>query len=297
MKNIKVIIVGFIVIAIAAAIHLSMKKGERVAILKKAASAFALIDTSGIDKIIIFDGKEEIIVRKQQKSWSYNGSELANKPAITELLNVMLTIKPVKPINDSLMDKVAIELRTNGVKIQFYAGDIEDRAFYVGSFQNQTIMMMVSTGAPHFVICEAYNEKVFELFKNSLSDFKSTNIFTSTAQSIQSVELISKTLNPYLLTYDAGNFKYLGSASIPNQNEIKLFFNKLIDLKIEQYENVLVDMKPIAVLQLTDVDPKRDNTIEILRIDTDKVLIKNVNKKKIGYIALNKFKELIAIIK
>ena len=49
---IKIIIIGFIFVAIGFAIHLKMKKSDRVSALKQASSSFALLDTSAIDKII-----------------------------------------------------------------------------------------------------------------------------------------------------------------------------------------------------------------------------------------------------
>ena len=295
MKNIKVIIVVFILIAIGAAIHLSMKKSERVATLKQAASAFALLDTTAIDKIIIFDGKDEVTLLKKSDKWLFNGVDPANKPAISELLKAMLLLKPIKPVAESEMDKDAIELRSTGVKVQFYAGEIEDRAFYVNK-SNATLMMMVSTGAPHFVSCEGYGNAVNQLFASPIQDWKTNKIFTSKQESIQSVELVSSQLHSFNLQYDAGTFKLTNSTKQPSKEQINAFFNSLLNLEIEKYVADAKNMKPLAVLEIQDVDIKRNNEIEVLSIDKNNVLIKNVKKNRSGYISKKEFENIFVNI-
>jgi hypothetical protein len=208
----------------------------------------------------------------------------ANRAAIQALLSAMLKLKPLRPVPEKEMDKVAIALRSNGIKIQFYAGDIEDRAFYVNKSIGKTIMMMVSTGAPHEVVCEGYGDQVNQLFAANANSWKSMQCFTSTAKSIQSVICKSSTMPGYELQYDAGFYKLQGKDI--EQQAIEAYFKKLLSLKINTYvpQNECENLKPILSIILTDVDDKRSNTVEVLKIESDKILVKDVKNGRFGYI-------------
>jgi len=298
---IKIIIIGFIFVAIGFAIHLKMKKSDRVASLKQASSSFALLDTSAIDKIIIFNGKEVINLSKNvQHKWLYNGIASANQPAITELLQAMLLLKPLKTVKESDMDKEAIDLRTNGIKVQFYAGEIEDRAFYVNNASNATPtkMMMVSSGAPYFIVCEGYDDKVNQLFSVTSDHWKTLKFFNSTASSIQSIESKSSQLPAFTLQYDAGFFKLNPKDEILSKDAVNDYFNQILALEMDAYVGMnQADESaiPLATLSLTDVDAKRNNQLEVLKIESTKALIRNSKGGKCGYISKEKLAQLFPV--
>lgn len=294
---IKIVIICFIVVAIGFAIHLKLKKSERVANLKLSSSSFALSDTTGIDKIIIFNGLDLVTLTKNQNKWFYNGAELANAPAISQLFKAMLTLKPNVTVKEVLMDKEAVNLRSNGIKVQFYAGDIEDRAFYVNksTLNLKTLMMMVSTGAPYYVTCEGYGDKVNQLFSVNAEDWKSAFLFTSNLKSIQTVECVSSQIPAFKIQYDAGFFKLNNQNEPINQNDLNVYFNELFTLNISHYlPEIEVNSihKLIATLSVIDVDSKRNNSIEIYEIGEKEVLIKNVKNNRFGFFSKSKFDKI-----
>jgi hypothetical protein len=296
---IKIVIIVFVIIAIGLALHLKLKQSERVATIKQSASSFALLDTTAIDKVIIFNGKATITLTKNgSNGWVYNGKSPANKPAVSALLKMMLTLSPQGTVPEKEMDKEAIALRSSGIKVQFYAGDIEDRAFYVNNAaaQSKTIMMMVSTGAPHYVTAPGYGNQVNQLFAADETTWETTTLLSSTLKSIQSVEAVSETLPSFKIEYDAGFYKFNSPKQTNNQTLIKAYFKDLIDASIDEYvaNNDLLN-KPLATLTIIDVENHRNCTITVLKIENEKALIKCEQLHKMGYISTAKLKRLFPL--
>lgn len=287
---IKIVIIVFIIIAIGLALHLKLKQSERVATIKQSASSFALLDTTAIDKVIIFNGKSTITLTKNaSKGWLYNGHSAANTPAVSALLKMMLTLAPQGTVPEKEMDKEAIALRSSGIKVQFYAGDIEDRAFYVNNTapNSPSIMMMVSTGAPHYVTAPGYGNQVNQVFAADETTWKTATLLSSTLKSIQSVTAVSAILPSFQIGYDAGFYTFNSPKHANNQALIMAYFKDLLDASIEVYVayHELHD-KPLATLTIVDVESHRNCTIEVLKIEKEKALVKCAQVHQMGYISI-----------
>lgn len=158
-NSFRYIIVGFIIIAIAGAIHLSRQKRVHIDMYKARNSVFVLTDTSIVDKIELqHEGKTQIF---ENKKAVWQG---LNKDSYKLVFDVLTNTQSLNQVPESKNDDLMILLRTKGVKINCYSGGVLLKSMYCYLHEKEQIMAIANdtSGKIYFVKNESFKASIFE---------------------------------------------------------------------------------------------------------------------------------------
>jgi hypothetical protein len=254
------------------------------------ASAFAVVDTSSVNKIFIADkdGKQALLERTPgQRYWSLNGKYLARKDAVDLLLKTFKRVKVQSPVAQSKLETVNRMLAGRAKKVEIYQGEESpSKVWYIGTSDQShtgTYMLLGDAGGnvadePFVTHMEGFTGFLSTRFFTDEREWRYTGVFDYPGKSLGGIHVQHhESAMDYTMRVDSiGNLSFTGlkpqtQASIDTL-DVKDHFNRFRKVHLETYNNHLSDRALDSILQVPaaftlsawNADSTMNSTIELL---------------------------------
>jgi hypothetical protein len=152
---------------------------------------FTKIDSALVDKIVLKDGENrQLILERSSKSWLVNEQFIAEDLRVNLLLATLKQLVIKAPVSHRVKDSVAIQLRTQGVKVELFSNDKQLNSFFVGaSFSNDKITYLMDSDAnePFLVELPGISSEFTSRFSVNETYWKGQQVFNYDLNQISSL--------------------------------------------------------------------------------------------------------------
>ncbi|MBN2480599.1 MAG: hypothetical protein JXB19_02570 [Bacteroidales bacterium] len=122
---------GHIAFLFVAAVALLILINQREGILVKRYSGFSPGNTSSIDKIVISQAGDTVILERRDNQWTMNGIQTVRDDRLDFILSCLKRIEIVSPVAKSVKDNVIEQLTADGRFVRIFVGGKVKTRFYV----------------------------------------------------------------------------------------------------------------------------------------------------------------------
>lgn len=262
--NKKTLLIIFILfdLSIIAAYFLFFRKSGTI---NKTETEFSIKDTSSINKIVITENDESVILEKIENIWKINNSTNARNENIKTMLNTLFLMELKSPIPDNAQDFIT-ETLLNSKRVDVYTNNEIIKSYYIGtqtSEKNANYMMLENSENAYIVQIPSLNADISESFPSDSKVWKGNIIFSYNFDEISEIQLIynEKPENSFRIIKSENDFKVFdyNENLIENINSenITKYFSYFSEIKFENYiENTNIEElkknKPFIIVKITD---------------------------------------------
>ena len=232
------------------------------------ASAFAIADTSAVNKIFIADkdGKQALLERVSgQRYWSLNGKYFARKDAVDLLLKTFKRVKVQSPVAHAKLETVNRMLAGRAKKVEIYQGkESPEKVWYIGtSDQSHTGTYMLLGDAignvaeePFVTHMEGFTGFLSTRFFTDEREWRYTGVFDYPGRSLGGIHVQHHESGlDYTMRVDSiGNLTFTGLKPRTNASidtvQMQDHFNRFRKVHLETYNNHLSDLALDSIMQV-----------------------------------------------
>ncbi len=154
---------------------------------------FALEDPSKVDRIIIENKTNRILIEKHNHTWRLNGKYTARQETVTMFLKALGRIEVVAPAPRSIRDSIVSNLEEKGSRLALYRGSKVLKSFvlyYENGLIPGTYMMGNRKKQPYRVGLTGYTgDNIESLFSTEEAGWKDNVLFGYSPADIAAVEI------------------------------------------------------------------------------------------------------------
>jgi len=276
-KNISIILI--ITLLSVALYFFIIKKNSTI---NKSEIDFAIEDTSSINKIIIYENNDTLILERKENYWKINNVFSAKNEEVTSLLTTLKLIDLKSPVPTNAQDYVK-KLLLSSKKVEIYDNQKLIKSFYLGNLisdKSGNYMMLTNSENAYIMQIPALKTDIADKFSTNLKHWKDKNIFKYNLQEINYISL--------KYTYEPEN-----SFVLVIDNQIKLLDFEKNEIENKNNENISRYLTYFNGVQFESFEP--EYKIDSLKSEKSifELEIKNKTNQSTKIIAYNIFENTI----
>jgi hypothetical protein len=277
MKNNKLLLVIFILIAITAGYYIYQTKYSTV---RQELRDFAVKDTANITKFFLADRNgNSITLTKQGQQWLLNDKMKARRSNILNLLEVIYRVDVRTKVAKAAYNNVIKGLASSAIKCEIYLNnqDKPSKVIYVGGQTEDgmgTFMMLENSNSPFITQIPGFNGYLTPRFNPILNDWKEPLLFSYAPGELKSIEISYANFpeNSFRLTEENGRRTVTaldGSQPIQSIDTIAcinyfdmyriVYYETMSNLKKEKVDSI-TSLPPSIIIKAVD---KKNQSIEV----------------------------------
>lgn len=272
MKPQKTLVLLLILIFVAAILIYYYVFNEQKSSTSERETGFALKDTASIFKIEIKDpNKNNIILMRTAKGWSFDNTEAANEWLIRTVLETVYHISVKSPVSTTAKAQVTQLLSKQATQVSLYdkQNDLL-KEYYFGGQANGldgTFARLKGAKNPYIVSVDGFEGYLSTRFPTDKFLWKSRRIFKTTLSNVQSIAVnYAKGDSSYVLVQQQPTRWYIDQKEVSYNNFVKKGLNyfkngvALLEFSLypdktiispERRDSVLTQAKPFVHLTYT----------------------------------------------
>ncbi len=277
MKKLIPALAGILVLALLA--WWAYQKNDTKSTLNIKDIAFAVEDTSAIDKIFVAykDGTPSALFTRNTdgSGWTINEKFKVRSSRMRIIMETLVGVKVRRPISKAEHDQVIKTLATDGIKIEVYQKGQLVRTFFLGPENPQSdsnYAILDNSDNPYLVHLPGHNGIIDVRFRIDETEWRDNQIFSSNYFDITEVkvEYYQDPENNYHITRGPEGYAVNGSTDIDTSfvlnylGKFKSVYAETI-YKPDYYESFLDSLQGVGAtgkLVLVDKNQKNSNTLE-----------------------------------
>jgi hypothetical protein len=283
----KTLIIIFIVfdLLVVAAYFLFFRTSGTV---DKTETEFSVSDTTIIDKIVIVESNDSIIIQETDNYWTVNNSFTPKSENIITLLNTLNLIELKSPIPDNAQEFIKSSL-IKAKRVDIYSENRIIKSFYIGSQTSDKMgnyIMLRKSEKAYIVHIPAIKTDISNSFPSDEKSWKSNSIFSYAFDEIAEIEVFysEKPEESFKLKKDGNNCSVWNNSDELNENidneKITRYISYFSDVKFEEYNQIedislISKTTPFVTISVTDNSGIKNQFSGFYIISNDK---KDVNK-------------------
>lgn len=248
--------------------------------LSKRGRNFKLIDTSGIEKIILKEKSDSLAIIKTNTSWRTQNDVQIKESGINKLFQILTTLKTGAPVSRERKEEIITNIKNSGIQIKIVIrGRLKKNmlaCYDTAGYHNRTVMMMKGAEEPYEVYVPGFHGNLAAYFqpnpdywiKKQLLAYDYKDIFAI------AVKYFDDTANSYKIIKKEHNKFELKTPTDKKLTDISLFksqayfyqFNNIPFVEIpnlpDKHKQAIFSRLPFAVIAVTQTD----KTIERYKI-------------------------------
>lgn len=268
-----------------------VKRSSRTS-FETGATDIAFVDTSSIYKISVKSpDSDEVIVERAGEGhpWVVNGRYRVRAQLAAFLVFGLHKLEVKRPVSQNSKSKVIHQLEGQGLLVKVSSRE-EEKQFYVMTNPNDinsSYLWEKGTGSPYIVYVPGVKGDISNLLKLKANDWRIREIFSSTPRTLQSVKITYRERrgDDFEIRYEDGGYKVHGMDDVDTV-KLKKYLGLFQLLGAEQYVDsdsvkmMLDKRRPDVVIRLEDIDPKKNNQLQLYFIPAQNKIFGTIEKSK-----------------
>ncbi|UXX78309.1 DUF4340 domain-containing protein [Reichenbachiella carrageenanivorans] len=272
MTKIKKLSFVFVALLVVSLVLTWVGRKEKVVAVDK--TLFAVADTTQMVSLAIASGADQIVIKREKKSWKINDQYNADPQLIYLTQRILNAVQTQRPVSQSNFESIKKELQTDGKLVTVGFEDGHTQQFYAGGntakttayFGNESLTKIYTVAIPGY---KSYLSGIFEL---SLNQWRDRVLFASSWRTIQELEInyTSSDQENLSIRFDqqflaVRGVSVLDTAALMNYLQPLEFFqlnDYLTPGNFPKYDSLL-DEAPIATVKLQDINPSNNRQLAI----------------------------------
>lgn len=237
---------------------------------------FVIEDISEVNKIIISDGKDTLILQKNDKKWKINSKYIARKEAVFNILKILNQLQIHSPVPNSQLDSINKTFTTDFVNVAVFENNSQLKSFKISKTKNKkgSFLLAKKTEKPLIMYILGMNKDLLTYFNPNTRFWRTKIIFDYNPNQIKAVEVIypsEKEKSFKITTDDEIKFYNSENENITNfslekvKNYLSLFreikYKRLV-FEEELNKDSLQKREPKTILIITDKKNQK-NTLKL----------------------------------
>jgi len=240
--------------------------------INEAFRSFAVSDTAAVNKIILSDKFNTIVLERQTKgAWKLNTKNYADNFALKRLLYTINKVDVKTPVGKNDADAVIKKLVEHAVKCNIYKNGELEKSYYVGDATPDgmgTYMVLLDnetqqpSGKPFITYVPGYNSSLTSHYSNDTRTWRDKTVFNYNEPEIRSikVETPQQPENSYELLINKNKYelKKLANNSLIKDIDtttVKQYLTYFFNLNFEAVDTaaIISKEKPLSIVTVTDI--------------------------------------------
>lgn len=245
MRKYLLYIVVLVLLLVLASIFLFSNSSGNLSI---GSSSFSIENIDKIGEIRITEGKNQIILTKENEQWTVNNKFLVKEQIIENLLMVLNRIEIQYPVSKVEKVQIASLLKKDGIRVELKKNPFGKHQFLVSKpsmSKDKTYMMMVNSSEAFVTKISGFKSLVSQVFISDENYWRNKQIFNYLPQNINIISVeypITPEKSFTLKNFNDGSFALLNYKNQPESNfnpeNVARYFTYYQNI---QFEDVLSD--------------------------------------------------------
>ncbi len=193
---------------------------------------FALQDTTGITRIQISKGQDSICLEKMQGHWQFKAHTIASQARMHELLEVLERLSLQAPVAKSQNDLLVQKMKQEGTHVEIFKQQECVKSFWLlaDDKKNLSYGKLAATQQCYILHAIGYQGTLTSFFSTEAKAWRSSILFSYTAEEIQGVEIIydGKPENSFSLHKNEGKCVLNGTRA--TNDKASVYFHQFVKL-------------------------------------------------------------------
>ncbi len=246
--------------------------------INKKISDFAVQDTSKVDKIIISDQNDTLILERDSTNWRVNSLYKTNSQSIKLLLQTISLVQMKTPLPENAIEKITEKLRKS-TKISIFSQKKQIKCYYLGEYiEKSGNYAMLCQSKPVIIYIPSYDFDLHKTFNIEEKYWQSKILFNLQPSDIQEIAVTNYKKKTYFcLSRDSSdNFLLYKDeskthATKPNNEAVNFYLSHFQNVPFQKFLN----------------DISADSLYKLNKIFTISVRTKSGNSIKIESFAIS----------
>lgn len=222
----------------------------------KSKDLFQLADTKVINRVELTSSLGKVVLSFNGTRWMVNDTVPADRDMIDVLFATVLQAEVKRPLAENRNDSVAIEIKTSGVDVRFFEGEVLRKTFKAGGNAKKTeAYFMDETGRAYLMNIPGYRvyvSGVFELIEKQWWD-KYVFPFNWSNFKDLAVTYSDKADNNFTISLQEN---YFAIDNLPTDTtKLNDFLDAVSLLTVDEFIEIdsLRDVAPVLTIQVSDI--------------------------------------------
>jgi len=241
--------------------------------INEAFRSFSVSDTAAINKIVLSDKLNTIVLERQTKgAWKLNTKNFADNFALKKLLYTINKVDVKTPVGKNDADAVIKKLVESAVKCNIYQNGELEKTYYIGDATPDnmgTYMVLIDnetqqpSGKPFITYVPGYNSSLTSHYSTDTRAWRDKTVFNYNEPDIRSIKVENpqQPENSYELLINKNKYELktlANNRSIKNVDTatVKQYLTYFFNLNFEVVDTTAIVSKeePFSIVTITDIN-------------------------------------------
>ena len=182
----------FILLPILLLVAYFLYRSTTAGTLKSDLDNFVIEDVSEVNKIIISDDKDTLLLQKNDKKWEINNKYIARNEAIFNALKLLNQLQIHSPVPNSKLDSINKTFTSDFVNVEVFDNNTELKSFKISKTKNKqgSYLLAKNTKKPLIMQVLGMDKNLLTYFNTNTRFWRTKVIFDYSPNEIKSVKVI-----------------------------------------------------------------------------------------------------------